>query len=174
MHVYTCRSIFWVVFSCSTPQFLLLYWFTFPTHYILNCTVAPCCVVVFRRSTGIGPNYPANYTQWHPVTPNVSPLKQVSSSMIKTCTTVHKWTSVIPKCFFHCWLCSKFSMLCFMYFASTLALISALPWHPLHFWSVQVLCIVTAHGGGRCMTIHTVQGSSSRKTTLVDQMWNVM
>ena len=100
MHVYTCRSIFWVVFSCSTPQFLLLYWFTFPTHYIHNCTVAPCCVVAFRRSTGIGPNYPANDTQWHPVTPNVSPLKQVSSSMIKTCTTVHKWTSVIPKCFF--------------------------------------------------------------------------
>ena len=26
----------------------------------------------------------------------------------------------------------------------------ALPWYPFHRWSVQVLCIVTAQGGGRC------------------------
>ena len=29
-------------------------------------------------------------------------------------------------------------------------------WYPLYRWYVQVLCIVTAQGGGRCHTVHTV------------------
>ena len=30
-------------------------------------------------------------------------------------------------------------------------------WYPFHRWAMQVLCIVTAQGGGRCYTIHTVK-----------------
>ena len=30
-------------------------------------------------------------------------------------------------------------------------------WYPFHRWAVQVLCVVTAQGGGRCWTIHTVK-----------------
>ena len=33
----------------------------------------------------------------------------------------------------------------------------ALFWNPFCCWSVQVLCIVTAQGGGQCSTMHTVK-----------------
>ena len=39
----------------------------------------------------------------------------------------------------------------------SLVLDAALFWYPFQLWSVQVLCIVTAQGGGRCQTVCTVK-----------------